>query len=72
MACMGDRRGACRMLVDRPEGKGLLRRPGHRWGENVKMDLQKFGWADMDWIDQAQDRDRWQVLVNVLVNLWVP
>jgi len=50
---MGDRRGACGMLVDRPEGKGLLRRPGHRWEENIKMGIQKLGWEGMDWIDQA-------------------
>ena len=60
------------MLVGRPEGKGLLRRPVHKWDENIKMDIQKIGWADMDWIDQAEDRDRWQVLVNVVVNLGVP
>ena len=59
------------MLVDRPEGKRLLRRPGHRWEENIKMDFQEFGWAGMDWIDQAQGKDRWQVLENVVVNLWV-
>jgi len=69
---MGDRRGACRMLVDRPEGKGLLRRPGHRWDENIKVDIQELGWAGMDWIDQAQDRGRWQVIVTMVVNLWVP
>jgi len=72
VACMGDRRGACRMLVDRPEGKVLFKGPGHRWEESIKMDVQELGWAGMDWIDQAQDRDRWQVLVNVVVNLWVP
>ena len=60
------------MLVGRQEGKGLLRRPVHKWDENIKMDIQKIGWADMDWIDQAEDRDRWQVLVNVVVNLGVP
>ena len=58
MACMGDRSGACRMLVGRPEGKGLFRRPMHMWEENIKMDLQEMGWAGMDWNDQAQDRDR--------------
>jgi len=55
---MGDRRGACRMLVDRPERKRLLRRPRHRWEENIKMYIQELGWAGMDWIDQAQDGDR--------------
>ena len=72
MACMGDRRGACRMLVDRPDGKRLFRRPGHRWEENIKMDIQEMGWAGMDWIDRVQDRDRWQVLLNVVANHWVP
>jgi hypothetical protein len=62
---MGDRRSAC-MLADRPDGKELF-----RWEENIKMDLQEFGWASMDWIDQAQYTDRWWVLVNVVVNLWV-
>ena len=72
MACMGDRRGACRMLVDRPEGKGIFRGPSYKWEKNIKMDLQELVWAGMDWINQAEDRDRWQVLVNVVVNLWVP
>ena len=72
MACMGDRRGACRMLVERPEGKGLFRRPGRRWEENIKMDLQEVGWASMDWNDQAQDGERWQVFVNAVANHWVP
>ena len=72
VACMGDRRRVCRLLVDRPEGKGLFRIPRYKWKKNIKMDLQELGWAGMDWIDQAQDRDRWQVLVNVVVNLWVP
>ena len=69
---MGDRRVACSLLVDRPEGKGPIRRPWHMWKENIKMDIQKLGLAGMDWIDQAQDRDIWQVLVNVEVNLSVP
>jgi len=38
----------------------------------LKMGIQEWGWAGMDWIDQTQDRDRWQVLVNMVVNLWVP
>jgi hypothetical protein len=56
---MGDGRGACRILVERPEGNGILRRPGHRREENIKMDIEELGWAGMDWIDQAQDRDRY-------------
>jgi hypothetical protein len=41
------------MLVERPGGKGLFRRPGHRWEENIKMDIQELEWGGMDWIDQA-------------------
>jgi hypothetical protein len=65
---VGDRRVACRLLVERPDGKGLFRVPRYKWEKNIKMDLEELDWAGMDWIDQAQDRDRWQVLVN----LWVP
>ena len=58
MACMGDRRVACRMFVGRPEGKRPLRRPRHRWKETIKKDLQKVEWAGMDCIDEAEDRYR--------------
>jgi hypothetical protein len=45
----------------------------HRWKDNIKMDLQEVGWGGgMDWIDMAQDRNRWQVLVSVVMNLRVP
>jgi hypothetical protein len=55
---MGEGRGAYRILVVRPEGRPLGR-PMHRW-ENIKMDPQEVGWKGMDWIDMAQDRDRWR------------
>jgi hypothetical protein len=58
-------------LVRRPEGKKPLRRPRHRWEDNIKMDLQEVGWWGMDWIDMAQDRDRW-ALVSAVMNLRVP
>jgi hypothetical protein len=44
-----------------PEGKSILGRPRRRWQGNIKMDLQEVGWGDLDWIDLAQDRDRWRV-----------
>jgi hypothetical protein len=44
----------------------------HRWEDNIKMDLQEVGWGGMDWIDMAQDRDRWRALVNAVMNLRVP
>ena len=55
-----------------PEGKRLLGRPRRRWEDNIKMDFQEVGWAGMDWIDLAQDRDRWRAVVNVVMNLRVP
>jgi hypothetical protein len=36
------------------------------------MDLREIGWGSMDWIDLAQDRDRWKALVNTVMNLRVP
>jgi hypothetical protein len=60
-----------RNLVGKPEGKGLLGRPRRRWEDNIKLDLQKVGCEGMDWIDLAQDRDRWRALVNAVMNLRV-
>jgi hypothetical protein len=64
VACMGAGRGAYRILVGRPEGRRPLGRPRHRWEDDTKMDLQKVGWGGMDWIDMAQDRDRWWAVVS--------
>jgi len=54
-----------------PEGKRPLGRSRHRWEDIIKMDLQEVGGAGMDWIRLAQERDRWQAVVNVVINLWV-
>jgi len=53
---MGDRRGAYRVLMGRPEGKRPLGRPRIRWEDNIKMDFQKVGWGGMDWIDVTKVR----------------
>ena len=58
--------------MGKPEGKRPLGRPIHRWEDNFKMDHQEVGWEDMDWIEMAQDRDRWQELVNAVLNFLVP
>jgi hypothetical protein len=64
-------RGAYRILVGRPEGRRPLGRPRRRWEDNIKMDVQDVGWG-VDWIELAQDRDRWRAVVNAVMNLRVP
>ena len=54
-----------------PEGKRQLGRPRRRWEDNIKMDLQEVGGGG-DWMMLAQVRDRWQALVNMVINFWVP
>jgi hypothetical protein len=72
-ACgMGDRKGAYRILVGRPEGRRPLTRPRHRWETDIKMDLQEVGWGGTDWIYLAQDSCRWQALLSAVMNLRVP
>jgi hypothetical protein len=68
---MGEVRGAYNILVGRPEGRRPLGRPRCRWENNIKMDLWEIGFADVDWVRWAQDRDRWRALVNTVINLRV-
>jgi len=68
----GKRSGVYRVLVVKPEGKRPLGRHRRRWENNIKMDLLEVGCGGMDWIELAQDRDRWRALVNAVMNLRVP
>ena len=68
----GERRGLCRVLVGKPEGKRPLGKPRRRWEDNIKMDLQEVGCGGKNWIELAQDRDRWRALVTAVMNLRVP
>jgi hypothetical protein len=57
--------------VGKPEGMRPLVRPRHRWLDNIEMDIREVARDGMDWIDLAQDRDRWRALVNTVINLRV-
>ena len=73
VARMGEGRGVHRVLVGRKtEGKRPMGRPRRRWEDNSKMDLQEVGGGCGDWMELAQDRDRWRELVNTVINLRVP
>jgi hypothetical protein len=68
---MGEMSGVFRVLVGKPEGKRPLGRPRRRWDDNIKMDLLEVGCGGRDWIELAQDRDRWRTLVNAVMNIGV-
>ena len=72
MACMGEGSGVYRVLVGKPEGKRPLGTPRRRWEDNIKMDVQEVGGGCGDWMELAQDRDRWRALVSMVMNLGVP
>jgi len=71
VALMGESRGVYRVLEGKPEGKRPLGRPRRRWKDSIKMDLQEVGCGGMNWLELAQDRDRWRVLVYAVMNLRV-
>jgi len=72
VARIGEERGVYRVLVGKLEGKRPLGRPRRRLADNIRMDLQELGYVYMDWIELAQDRDRWPTLVSAVMNPRVP
>jgi len=72
VARMGEGRGVHRVLVGKPEEKRPLGRPRRRWEDNIKIDLQEFGGVRGDWMELAQDRDRWRALVGMVRDFRVP
>ena len=71
MVRMGEESGVHRVLVGKPEVKRPVGRPRRRWEDNIKMDLQELGGGAGDWMELAQDRDRWRALVNMVMNFRV-
>jgi hypothetical protein len=69
VARMGEKRNVYRVLMGKPEGKRPLGRPRHRWEDGIRTDLRDIGWGSVDWIQLAQDRDRWRALTNMVMNL---
>jgi hypothetical protein len=71
VAHIGEERNVYRALMGKPEGKRPLRRPRRRWEDGIRVDLRKIGWGSVDWIQLAQDKDRWRALVNTVTKLRV-
>jgi len=69
---MGEERGVHTVLMGKPEGKRPMGIPRRRWDVNIKMDLQEVGGGCGDWMELAQDRNRWRALVSTVMNLRVP
>jgi len=72
VARMGEERAVYRVLVGKLEGKRQLGRPRRRWVDNIRMDLQEVRCGYRDWIELAQDRERWRKLVSAIMNPRVP
>jgi hypothetical protein len=72
VARIGEGRGVHSVLVGKIEKKRPLGRPNRRWENNIKMNLQAIGCGRMEWIELAQNRDRWHALMNALMDLQVP
>ena len=72
VAHMGEESWVYRVLLEKTEGRRPLGRPGRRWVDNIRTDLQEVGCGYMDWIGLAQDRDSWRTLVSAVMNLRVP
>jgi hypothetical protein len=67
----GEEKIVYKVLVGKPEGKSSLGRPRRRWEDGIRMDLREIGWGSVQWIQLAQERDRWWALVNTVMKLRV-
>jgi hypothetical protein len=66
---MGEMRNSLKILVGKPEGRSPLRRPSHRWEDNIELDLKEIGFEGEDWINLARNKDLWRAIVNTIINL---
>jgi hypothetical protein len=71
VAHMAEMRNMYKIFVGKLEGRKPVRIPRHIW-EVIRMDLREIEWEHVDWMHLSQDRDQWQALVNMVMNLWVP
>jgi hypothetical protein len=72
VARIGEGRGVYKVLVRKPKRRRPLGRHRRRWEDNIRMDLREVGCGGVDWMELAQDRDRWRALVSAVMNLRVP
>ena len=72
LARMEEHRSGFKILTGKPTGKRPLWRPGRRWEDNIRMDLEEIGINAGNWVDSAQDRNYWRALVNAALNVRVP
>jgi hypothetical protein len=72
VACTGDRRGAYRVLVGKPDKNILLGTPRSRWENDIKINLKKVGWGQWNGLTWLRIKDRWLVLVNMVMNFQIP
>ena len=72
LARMGEDRGVYRVLVGKPQGRRPMGRPRRRWEDNIRMHLRQVGCGCVDWMELAQDRNRWRALLSAVMNPRVP
>jgi hypothetical protein len=70
VSCLEEMKCTCNFLVEKPEGKRLFGWPRYRWVNNIKMDLKKLRWEELDWIHFTQDSNQWQAVVNMAIEPW--